>query len=360
MKALLWTGARLDTVGDIEVREPLAGEVAVRIEAAGLCHSDLKGVDGDIEQPVPVVLGHEAAGVIVARGPGVTARIGQKVVLSPLRTCGRCAACRAGRPTLCRGTSEPMQTVFSRAGEKVHQFVRIGAFARRTVVTEAQVIPVPDALPDTIAALLGCAVITGFGAVWERARVQRGESVLVIGAGGIGLNVIQAAKVAGADSVVVCDTNPRKESIARRLGATDFRVGEVAAIATAVAPNGFDAVFECVGRPELLAAGIDALAWGGRAVMVGLPPEGTNITFAMRRLFQDKAVLGCRMGSVDPHRFIPDLARRYLAGEIDLDPLVTDVVPLSQGARLVERLRAGELDRGVFDLAAGEPTGDGS
>ncbi|MGB3442837.1 MAG: alcohol dehydrogenase catalytic domain-containing protein [Actinophytocola sp.] len=362
MEALVWTGSRLEAVDDLEVRAPLDGEVTVRVEAAGLCHSDLKPVDGDIAQTVPVVLGHEAAGVVVDRGPGVDLPIGQKVVLSVLRNCGHCTACRAGRPTLCPGTTGTPPTVFTRHGAPVAQFVRVGAFARHTVVGQQQVIPIPDGIPNTVAALLGCAVITGFGAVWERARLRAGESALVIGAGGIGLNAVQAATVAGASRVVVCDTNPRKEAIARRLGATDFHVvgsaGDVAATAASVAPAGFDAVIECVGRADLLAASVGALAWGGRAVMVGLPPADTTITFGMRQLFQDKALLGCRMGSVDPHTFIPDLARRYLAGEIVIDPLVTTVVPLAGAEDLVARLRSGDLDRGVFDLA-GQTVGSG-
>lgn len=354
MEALLWTGSRLEVVDDVDVRDPLPGEVTVRIEAAGLCHSDLKGVDGEIEQPVPIVLGHEASGVVVGRGAGVTVALGQRVVLSVLRTCGACAACAAGRPTLCRGAAQVPPPVFSRRGERVHQFVRVGAFARHTVVAQDQVVPVPDGIPDAVAALFGCAVITGFGAVWDRARLRAGETALVLGAGGIGLNVVQAARVAGASRVVVCDVNPRKEAIARELGATDFHLiggaGDIADAVRGQAPDGFDTVFDCVGRPDLLVAGIEALAWGGRAVMVGLPPTGTEVTFGMRELFQDKALLGCRMGGVNPHRFVPDLARRYLDGEIAVDPLITRVVPLSAADELVAALRSGELDRGVFDL----------
>lgn len=357
MQGLVWDGSRLDVVDDLVVREPGAGEVTVEIHAAGLCHSDLKPIDGDIAQAVPVVLGHEAVGTVVDRGPQVRLRVGQRVVLSVLRACGVCAACAAGQPNLCRQSAAAPPTPFTRAGAPVHQFVRLGAFAQRTVVGERQAIAVPEGIPDAVAALLGCAVITAFGAVEERARVRAGESVLVLGAGGIGLNVIQAARAAGATRVVVCDRNPRKESIARQLGATDYQLidsaADIPAVAGALAPGGFDAAFECVGRADLLRAAIDALAWGGRAVIVGLPPAGTEVTFGVRALFNDKSLLGCRMGSVDPHTYIPRLAQRYLAGELVIDPLVTTVVPLSRGPDLVARLRAGELDRGVFDLTGG-------
>jgi Zn-dependent alcohol dehydrogenase len=354
MQGLVWDGRDLRVHDDLEIRTPGEGEVTVRVAAAGLCHSDLKPLDGDISQPVPVVLGHEAVGVVEERGPDVDVPIGQRVVLSVLRACGKCAACAAKRPTLCREGATGGPTPFSIAGAPVHQFVRLGAFAQRTVVGAQQVIPIPDGFSDASAALLGCAVVTAFGAVEERARVAPGESVLVIGAGGIGLNVVQAARIAGAAQVVVADRNPRKEGIARRLGATHFQLtrtaGDVTALAPRLAPGGFDAVFECVGMPDLLAAGVESLAWGGRAVIVGLPPAGTPVTFGVRSLFHDQSLLGCRMGSVDPHTFVPRLAERHLTGELQLDPLVTTVVPLSDGPDLVAALRAGELDRGVFAL----------
>ncbi|MBD0736709.1 alcohol dehydrogenase catalytic domain-containing protein [Streptomyces sp. CBMA29] len=356
MEAVLWTGARLEFVEDIEVRPPGTGEVTVRVDAAGLCHSDLKAVDGHIDQAAPVVLGHEACGVVVDRGPGVSIGVGRKVILSPLRSCGSCRACRAGNPTRCRSETKAPTPAFRRRGAPVEQFARVGAFARRTVVHERQVVPIPDAVPDAAAALLGCAVVTGFGAAWERAAVCPGESVLVVGAGGIGLNVVQAARIAGARQILVYDRNPRKENVARRLGATDFRAtGSLDEAVRDSAPEGFDAAFECVGRPELLASAVDALAAGGRAVMVGLPPAGTPLTFQMRALAQDKALLGCRMGSVDPHRFIPGLADRYLRRELDIDALVTAVAPLREVHALVAALRAGRLERGVFDLTGATP-----
>ncbi|KAB2388711.1 alcohol dehydrogenase catalytic domain-containing protein [Actinomadura montaniterrae] len=358
MQGLVWDGRDLAVHDDLEVRPPDPGEVAVRVRAAGLCHSDLKPLDGDISQPLPVVLGHEATGVVEACGPGVDLPAGQRVVLSVLRTCGSCAACAAGRPTLCRIGGDAGETPFSRGGAPVHQFVRLGAFAERTVVGARQVVPIQGGIPDASAALLGCAVITAFGAVEERAKVRPGESVLVVGAGGIGLNVVQAARIAGAARIAVADLNPRKEDIARELGATEFHLvptaAELEALTGDIAPQGFDAVFECVGRPDLLAAAVEALAWGGRAVIVGLPPAGTPVTFGVRSLFHDQSLLGCRMGSVDPHTFVPRLVERHRSGELQLDPLVTKVVPLSEGPELVAALRAGELDRGVFGLDAGE------
>jgi Zn-dependent alcohol dehydrogenase len=355
MQGLVWDGTQLEVAEDLQVRAPGAGEVLVDIRAAGLCHSDLKPMDADIPQPLPVVLGHEAVGVIAATGPGVTLQPGDRVVLSVLQYCGRCRACRDGQPTLCRDGSAGFSSPFERGGKPVHQFVRLGAFAQQTVVREQQAIGVPPGMPDTVAALLGCAVITAFGAVEERARVRDGDKVLVIGAGGIGLNVVQAARLAGAEMIAVADTNPRKDAIARQLGATDVGIcasaGEIEEYARKLAPDGFDAVFECVGRSDLLSVAIKTLAFGGRAVIVGLPPTGTRLELEIRSLSHDQALLGCRMGGVDPHKAIPRLAELYLSGQLALDPLVTKVVPLAAGAALVDDLRAGRLDRGLLDVA---------
>ncbi|MDT0438641.1 MULTISPECIES: zinc-binding dehydrogenase [Streptomyces] len=360
MDAVVWTGTSLEHTQDVRVRSPGPGEVTVRIDAAGLCHSDVNALDGLIDQPVPVVLGHEACGVVIDRGPGVKVHIGQKVVLSTLRSCGACRACQAGAPTCCRDGQPAADPVFTRRGEPVEQFVRVGAFARQTVVHERQVVAVPTSVPDIVCALLGCAVLTGFGAVWSRAAVREGDAVLVVGAGGIGLAAVHAAALAGASRVLVVDRNPRKQALAHKLGATDFQLVDTAAdvveAARGLEPRGFDATFECVGRPDLLKAAIDVLAWGGRAVIVGLPAASTPLTFGMRDLFHDKALLGCRMGSVDPHEFVPKLAERYLAGELLLDPLVTAVAPLRQIGELIDDLRSGRLDRGVVDLTGGTRT----
>lgn len=354
MRGLVWDGSELALVDDLLHRPPGPGEVVVEIATAGLCHSDLNPIDGKITQELPVVLGHEAVGRIVERGPGARLAIGTRVVLSVFRPCGACEQCRAGRRTACRRTAEPAATPFSRDGLPVQQFVRTGAFAERTVVSQSQAIPIPEELPDAEAAMLGCATVTAFGAVEERARVRRGETVLVVGAGGIGLNVVLASRAAGADRILVCDRNPRKHDIAVACGATDFFVtpeaSDVAKACLDTVPDGADAAFECVGRADLLNATIASLGWGGRAVIVGLPSADTELSLRIRSLFHDKALLGCRMGSVDPRTALPELARRALAGEFSLTPLVTRVAPPSEAGDLIADLRRGELERGFFDL----------
>lgn len=354
VRAALWDGRAFRHIDDLEVRAPQRGEVAVDIDTAGLCHSDLNPVDGVIEQPLPVVLGHEAVGVVSAVGPGASLPLGARVVLSVLRSCGVCRACRAGRPTVCRVSGTPTAAPFTWRGRPVHQFVRTGAFAARTVVAERQAVPITAPIDAPIAAMLGCASVTGFGAVEERARVAPGDRVLVTGAGGIGLNAVVAARAAGAERILVVDRNPAKEAVARRCGATDFAVtGDAAEIrdaAAAVAADGFEAAIECVGRPEILAAAVESLGWGGRCVIVGLPDAAAVAGIRPRALFHDKALLGCRMGSVDPATALPRLARRVHEGEIDLSPLVSKILPLRDLGELVDDLRAGGLDRGFVEM----------
>lgn len=351
MKAAIWTGEAIEVTETLTVRGPATGEVTVEIEAVGLCHSDLNPIEGRYDQPVPAVLGHEAVGRVVGAGRGAEHLRDTRVVLSPLVSCGICRQCRRGSPTACSAPPRPHQAPFDLDGTPVHQFVHIGAFAARTVVTADQVIPVPDDLPAPSAALLGCAVITGTGAV-ARADVRPGDRVLVTGAGGIGLNAIQEAAARGAEHVLVCDRDPRKAAIATTFGATEVVVTETAEDVLAAVrdrfPDGVDAAIECVGRVDILEAAIASVASGGRAVIVGLPGIGERLSADVRHLFRDRSILGCRMGSVDPRVAIPGLVERYQRGELEIDGLVSRVAPIDEIAALVEDFTAGRLDRGVL------------
>lgn len=349
MKAIVWTGTGLEVRDDVTVRAPEPGEVVVRVTAAGLCHSDLNPIRGTYPQRVPAVLGHEAVGRVVAAGDQDTALLGARVVLSSVRSCGRCRSCGLGRPTTCTAPPPPRTTPLSTPAGPLEQFVQLGAWAQHVLVNTGQVVPVPEGIPDASAALLGCAVVTGAGAV-ERAAVRAGDTVVVTGAGGIGLNAIQAARWTGASQILVCDRNPAKEAIATQLGATHFAVTPTAAgvVAAARSLGPVDAAIECVGRVDVLEAVISVLGPGGRAVIVGLPGQSDAMTVPVRSLYQDKAVLGCRMGSVHPHEAIPRLAARYVAGELQLDPLVSRVVEPEEIDELVADLDAGRLDRGVI------------
>ncbi|NEB04926.1 Zn-dependent alcohol dehydrogenase [Streptomyces sp. SID13726] len=347
MRGVLFDGKRIEVVDDLEVREPGPGEVRVAISAAGLCHSDLSVVDGTIPFPVPVVLGHEGAGVVEAVGEGVGhVGPGDHVALSTLANCGACADCDRGRPTMCRKAVGRPQKPFSRGGRPVYQFASNSAFAERTVVKAVQAVRIPDDIPLTSAALIGCGVLTGVGAVLNRARVDRGDSVLVIGTGGIGLNVIQGARIAGASRIVAVDANPAKEAMARRFGATDF-LNSVDGVRELL-PYGVDHAFECVGRVELVRAAVDSLDRHGQAVLLGMPAAGAEASFVVASMFLDKSVLGCRYGSSRPQHDIPLYADLYRQGRLFLDELVTETYPIEDFEKAVEDAEAGRVARGVL------------
>ena len=347
MRGVVFDGVRADVVDDLEIRDPGPGEVLVDIAAAGLCHSDLSVIDGTIPFPVPVVLGHEGAGVVEAVGAGVThVAPGDHVALSTLANCGACADCDRGRPTMCRKAIGRPTRPFSRGGTPLHQFAANSSFAERTVVKAVQAVPIPDTIPLTSAALMGCGVLTGVGAVLNRARVGQGDTVVVIGTGGIGLNVLQGARIAGASRIVAVDANPDKEAVARQFGATDFLTS--AGGVRDVLPTGADHVFECVGRVELVRQAVDLLDRHGQAVLLGMPAADAEASFVVASLFLDKSILGCRYGSSRPQRDIRLYADLYQEGRLLLDELVTETYPVEDFAKAVEDARQGRVARGVL------------
>ncbi|MFD9430437.1 Zn-dependent alcohol dehydrogenase [Streptomyces sp. NPDC060002] len=347
MRGVVFDGKRAEVVDDLAVRDPGPGEVLVAISAAGLCHSDLSVVDGTIPFPAPVVLGHEGAGVVEAVGAGVGHVVpGDHVALSTLANCGTCAECDRGRPTMCRQAIGRPRKPFTRAGGAVYQFASNSAFAERTVVKAVQAVRIPKDIPLTSAALIGCGVLTGVGAVLNRARVGCGESVVVIGTGGIGLNVVQGARIAGASRIVAVDANPSKEAVARRFGATDFLTSTDAV--REVLSTGADHVFECVGRIELIRQAIDLLDRHGQAVLLGVPPATAEASFLVSSMYLDKSILGCRYGSSRPQRDIALYAELYRAGRLLLDELVTDTYPVEDFAKAAADAEAGRVARAVL------------
>ncbi|MPY63179.1 Zn-dependent alcohol dehydrogenase [Streptomyces spongiae] len=352
MRGVVFDGKRVRVVDDLEVREPGSGEVRVAISAAGLCHSDLSVVDGTIPFPVPVVLGHEGAGVVEAVGEGVThVRPGHHVALSTLANCGACADCDRGRPTMCRSAIGRPGRPFARGGpvgegRPLYQFASNSAFAERTVVKAVQAVRIPDDIPLPSAALIGCGVLTGVGAVLNRARVERGDSVVVIGTGGIGLNVLQGARIAGALRIVAVDANPDKEAVARRFGATHFLTSTEGV--RDILPTGADHAFECVGRVELIRQAIDLLDRHGQAVLLGVPPATAEASFRVSSLYLDKSVLGCRYGSSRPQRDIALYADLYREGRLLLDELVTATYPVEDFEKAAEDAREGKVARAVL------------
>lgn len=348
MRGVVYDGSDCQVVDDLSVRAPGPGEVAVRIEAAGLCHSDLSVINGTIPFPTPVVLGHEGAGVVEAVGASVTTvKEGDHVVLSTLGNCGACAYCDAGRPTMCRSTFGGRPQPFTWRDQPAYAFANASVFAERTVVKANQAVPIPADVPFASAALVGCGVLTGVGAVLHRAAVPAGASVLVIGVGGIGLNVIQGAALAGASRIIAVDTNPRKQQSAMIFGATDF-LDSTEAVRELV-PAGVDYAFECVGRVQLIRAAIDLLDWGGSCVMLGVPAIADEASFNVASMYLDKSVLGCRYGSSQPQRDVRRYVELYRRGRLKLDELVSRHYPIEDMKVAVHDMEAGEITaRGVL------------
>ncbi|MFJ6697238.1 Zn-dependent alcohol dehydrogenase [Streptomyces sp. NPDC091272] len=347
MRGVVFDGKQVEVVDDLEIRDPGPGEVLVAIGAAGLCHSDISVTDGTIPFPVPVVLGHEGAGVVEAVGAGVGhVEPGDHVALSTLAGCGACAECDRGRPTMCRKAIGMPGRPFSRHGAPLYQFAANSAFAERTLVKAVQAVKIPADIPLTSAALMGCGVLTGVGAVLNRARVALGDTVVVIGTGGIGLNVIQGARIAGARVIVAVDTNPAKEEAARRFGATHFL--SAADGVRDVLPTGADHVFECVGRTALIRQAIDLLDRHGQAVLLGMTAPADEASFLPAAMFLDKSILGCRYGSSRPQHDIPLYAELYRQGRLLLDELVTETYPVEDFAKAADDARHGRVARGVL------------
>jgi S-(hydroxymethyl)glutathione dehydrogenase/alcohol dehydrogenase len=356
MKGIVFDGEELRLVEDLEVRSPRPGEVNVKIVNAGVCHSDVSVIDGTIPFPTPLVLGHEGAGVVTEVGSAVTSVTpGDHVVLSTLGQCGACPSCDAGQPTMCKSTFGARDTPFSLNGEPYYNFANISAFSENVVVRANQAIRIPDEIPLTAASLIGCGVLTGSGAVFNRAKVKPGESVAVIGVGGIGLNVIQAAAIAGANPIIAIDTNSEKGDLAMEFGATDF------IDATDVDTNqeirkiraeGVSYVFECVGSKALIEASIGYLDWGGTLVILGVPPLGSTVEFMTVAAYLDVTIMGCRYGTSRPQTDVKRICELYKAGKFKLDELVSRVYPMEEIHTLLEDMHEGRLARGVLDICS--------
>jgi S-(hydroxymethyl)glutathione dehydrogenase/alcohol dehydrogenase len=354
-------------VEELELEGPGPGEVLVRVAAAGVCHTDYHVFSGDLPLPVPMVLGHEAAGVVEAVGSGVRAvRPGDSVVLSWLPACGRCRPCLDGRPELCRtvasaaerGTLPGGRTPFRRpSGEPVYQFSLTGAFAERTVVPEAGVVRLPAGTDLGAAALLGCSVVTGTGAVWRTADVHPGESAAVFGVGGVGLSVLQGLRAVSAYPRIAVDVHPGRLEAARAFGATHLvdaaREVAVDRILELTDGDGVDAAFEAIGRPETIAQAFNATRPGGRAVVIGVAPPHLDVSVnAFALPSQEKRLLGCWYGQSVPAREVPRLLRLAAAGALELGGLISHRVGLADVPAAFEALLAGQGLRGLVDPGA--------
>jgi Zn-dependent alcohol dehydrogenase len=330
-----------DTIAleEIEVGAPEAGEVLVRIEATGVCHSDLHVIEEDgWGHPYPVLLGHEGAGVVEAVGAGVTSvEAGDRVVLGWKPACGVCAVCRAGRPRFCRSPPAATGRLRRGDGQVLTPVLRTGTFATHTVVPEAAVVRVPDELPLEQACLIGCAVATGVMSVVETAKVREGDRVAVIGCGAVGLCAIQGARLAGAAEIRAIDLDPAKAEQAVRFGATHTEPGRV------------DVVLDVVGRRATFEQGLSLLRSGGRLVLIGLSPGGEHASIDLPALFARRArILVSHGGDHLPAEDFPRLARWALEGKLDLAGLVSRVAPLAEWGDAFAAMRDGDVIRTVL------------
>lgn len=322
------------TVVDIELPDPGPGQVRVALAATGVCHSDLSLARGTLGQRTPAVLGHEAAGTVTAIGPQVSGvSAGDRVVLCWAPPCGTCWWCRAGEPWLCEHAMDATTTPYATwNGTPLYPGLSTAGFATETVVSARAVLPVPAAVPLEHAALVGCAVMTGVGAVLNTARVQPGQSVLVVGLGGVGLSVVQGARLAEAGQVIAVDRSGDKLDLAGRLGATDLlEAGDdlPKRVRALTGGRGADHAFDCVGLAATIRECWTATRRGGATTVVGIGGKEQVVTFTALELFHFARTLqGCVYGSTDPARDIPLLLDHAAHGRLDLAALISGQVGL--------------------------------
>lgn len=356
--ALVFTASDSTTqIRDVHTAPPQRGEVTVQIEAAGVCHSDLHILNGKWPVDQDLVLGHEGAGVITAVGEGVEGlSAGQHVVLSWFAPCRKCRECASGRSWLCLNTRAVENTMpdgtsrFAPADapdddNALYPFLGLGAFSSLVTVPESAVVPVPDALPLDIGALLGCSITTGIGAVLNTADVPAGATAIVVGCGGVGLSIIMGLTLASANAIVAVDLSTERLEAARALGATHTLVANEISLAEWAQANldgGADFVFEAVGNAKVIDGLQGALGRGGAAVLVGMPGFEDRSSFSPYTLSdQGQRILGCNYGSSNALVDIPRLAQLYLNGRLPLDRILGEHRPLGEYEHAFRDLRAG-------------------
>jgi S-(hydroxymethyl)glutathione dehydrogenase/alcohol dehydrogenase len=346
-------------VEEIAVDSPKRGEALVKLGACGVCHSDLSAVNGTIGLPLPLVLGHEGAGVVEEVGEGVSElKKGDHVVFSFVYMCGRCRFCVAGRPVLCLEQGKALTTplegtprTHDKAGKPLNIFSGCGAMAEYATVSVENLVRIDPKIPFDCAALVGCGVTTGVGAVFNTAKVQPGSSVAVFGCGGVGLSVIQGARIAGAERIIAIDTLAPKLEMAKKFGATDVLLfgDDVVKPLKKLTGGGPDYAFECVGSGELAGAAYRAIRRGGLAVVVGVAKPGDSTAIRTMTLpFEEKTITGSYFGSCVPRVDFPRMLSLYLAGRLQLEELITRRYAIAEAPQAFADLQSGRNARGVI------------
>ncbi|MEU7488002.1 Zn-dependent alcohol dehydrogenase [Streptomyces sp. NPDC042319] len=342
-------------IAEIQLPDPGPGQVRVKLAAAGVCHSDLSLSNGTLKQPVPAVLGHEGAGTVTAVGDGVTGLApGDRVVLNWAPSCGDCHFCGLGEVWLCAHSAAAAAKPYATraGGGELYPGLGTAVFAEETVVAAHAALPLPEGVPLTEAALLGCAVLTGWGAVHNSAQVRKGESVVVFGVGGVGLATLQAARIAGAGPIVAVDVSPAKEELARAAGATDFLVAAddtAKAIRKLTGGIGADVALECVGRADTIRTAWSSTRRGGRTTVVGVGGQDQQVTFSALELFYfGRTLSGCVYGNSDPAKDLPVIAEHVRSGALDLSGLVTERIGLEGIPAAFDAMLAGKGGRALI------------
>jgi len=334
-------------IEEITLRAPEMGEVEVRVDAVAVCHSDISLWQGGFGGALPAVYGHEAAGVVTAVGPGVKGiEAGDDVAVTLIRACGACPSCGSGHPTICEDPGDASNSPIKTAdGAPAHQALFTGAFADHVVVDQSQIVKIPADMPKDAAALVACGVITGVGAAVNTAAIHAGQNVVVIGAGGVGLNAIQGARIAGAARIVAVDTNADKLTAAREFGATHGLLAEgkpFKEVRGICGGRGADAVLVTVGATSVYDLAPRYLANGGKVVMVGMPHLGHTASYSPLLMADvGQSILGSKMGDVVIRRDIPWMIDLYQQGRLKLDELIS------------RRWRLEEINEAVADTMAG-------
>jgi len=368
MRACLMTGVGVLTqVGDTEVEPPRDGEVLVAVRWCSACHSDLYALDGITPTRLPALLGHEAAGVVAAVGTGVDHLVaGDHVVLTMVGPCGTCPYCRRGVPMACQnsfgrgGVAADGGTRIVHGGQQVWRALRVGGFSEYTVVPHKAAVKIPADLPLDLASILGCSVLTGYGAIVNIARVQYGDSVVVVGLGAVGIAAVQAARIAGASHIVGIDPLPGRRELALKVGATKAFTPEAADVDAVREVTGSllpDVAVDTVTRPATTRQAVQLVRPGGTVVVIGVAPPGQDLGLeALDVVLSQKRIAGCYLGNCVPERDITALVEHWRAGRLDLQSMVTGHRRLDELQQVFDDLRAGTGLRTAVQVSAEIPT----
>ncbi|TAK20791.1 MAG: Zn-dependent alcohol dehydrogenase [Chloroflexota bacterium] len=348
------------SIEEIEVLPPGPGEVQVKYVASGVCHSDLHAITGDMLHPLPVILGHEGGGIVEAVGSGVTTcQVGDHVLTSYIPSCGTCSYCTIGRPNLCALRDRPRHLMLDgtsrfrrRDGSFVNHFLQVSSFATRAVLLQEGVIPIRKDAPLDVVCLVSCGVTAGMGAVLNRAKVKPGSTVVVFGCGGVGLNVIQAAELAGAGRVIAVDRLPYKLGLAEEFGATHLidasKEDPVKRVHEITGGVGADYAFEAIGAPRVIETMLECLHRGGEAYIIGVSPHGARISIDPSLLVQERVLSGSSFGGSRQRVDLPMIVDLFMQGKVKLRELVSRRLGLDDVNRAFELLNRGEVARSVL------------